>query len=187
MTLTYNLTRKQAADYLDVSTRTIDRYVKKWELSYKKIANKVILAQEEVHSLKQEFDILQQEPKAPTIESKASKPRTSKEQWLATEWSVWSISEFATILEKKDQKIEEKNQLIFMLQRKIGEVETQMMQMVALPHHTEEKEKMQAAIIDLEAEKIDLENQIKRERMRNAIYVGLIVIALIVVIGWMYY
>ena len=39
----YTVTRTQAAALLWVSTRTIDRYVKSGKLSYKKIANKVIL------------------------------------------------------------------------------------------------------------------------------------------------
>jgi len=187
MTLTYNLTRKQASDYLGVSTRTIDRYVKKWQLSYKKVANKVILAQEEIDALKSEFDLLQQEPQAPTVERKVTATKTAKAATsLSTgEWLSW-IGEFVSVLEKKDQTIEEKNQLIFMLQRKIGEVETQMIQMVALPHHTEEKEKMQTTITELESTKASLQEQIKRERMWNAIYVALIIIAALVLVFWVY-
>jgi len=48
MTRTYNVTREHAAKLLGVSTRTIDRYVKSGKLSYKKVANKVLLAKEEV-------------------------------------------------------------------------------------------------------------------------------------------
>lgn len=189
MTLTYNVTRKQASDYLGVSTRTIDRYVKKWQLSYKKVANKVILAQSEIDKLKEEFDLLQQQPVAPTVERKATTGNVVEESTTLSSNNTSSISgigEFASILDKKDKTIEEKNQLIYMLQRKIGEVETQMIQMVALPHHTEEKEKMQTAITDLESEKVVLQNQIRRERMRNAIYVALIIIAALVLVFWIY-
>jgi predicted site-specific integrase-resolvase len=44
-----------------VSTRTIDRYVKSGKLSYKKIANKVILNEEELRILQNEFSSLRQE------------------------------------------------------------------------------------------------------------------------------
>ena len=46
----YTVTRNQAANLLGVSTRTIDRYVKSGKLSYKKVANKVILNEEELRS-----------------------------------------------------------------------------------------------------------------------------------------
>jgi excisionase family DNA binding protein len=58
---TYNVTREVAAKSLNISTRTIDRYIKSGKLSYKKIANKVLLAKEEVVLLKQEFTTLHQE------------------------------------------------------------------------------------------------------------------------------
>lgn len=171
---------------LDVSTRTVDRYVKKWQLSYKKVANKVVLAEEEVRVLQEEFNLLQQEPQTTTVERKAVSTQKSSGSSLSTGKWVSGIAEFASILEKKDQTIEEKNQLIFMLQRKIGEVETQMMQMIALPDHTQEKEKMQTTISELETTKQSLEEQIRRERMWNAIYVALIIIAALVLVFWVY-
>jgi excisionase family DNA binding protein len=59
--LTYSISRESAASYLGVSTRTIDRYVKSGKLSYKKVANKVILAKEQVDELKDEFAMLHQD------------------------------------------------------------------------------------------------------------------------------
>ena len=57
----YKVTRDQAAALLWVSTRTIDRYVKSGKLSYKKVANKVILNEEELKILQEEFSSLRQE------------------------------------------------------------------------------------------------------------------------------
>jgi excisionase family DNA binding protein len=57
----YTVTRNQAANLLGVSTRTIDRYVKSGKLSYKKVANKVILNEEELRILQNEFSSLRQE------------------------------------------------------------------------------------------------------------------------------
>ena len=58
---TYWITREKAAIELWVSTRTIDRYVKGGKLSYKKVANKVLLAKEEIEALKNEFSALHHE------------------------------------------------------------------------------------------------------------------------------
>jgi predicted site-specific integrase-resolvase len=44
-----------------VSTRTIDRYVKSGKLSYKKVANKVLLAKEEIAEMQKDFSALRQE------------------------------------------------------------------------------------------------------------------------------
>ena len=57
----YNISREAAAQYLGVSTRTIDRYVKSGKLSYKKVANKVILVKDEVDELKNDFSMLRQD------------------------------------------------------------------------------------------------------------------------------
>jgi len=46
--LIYNLTREQAAEKLSMSTRTIDRNIRRGVFSYKKIANKVFLSQQEI-------------------------------------------------------------------------------------------------------------------------------------------
>jgi len=61
MTKTYNITREVAAKLLNISTRTIDRYIKSGKLSYKKVANKVLMAREEIADLKEEFSALRQE------------------------------------------------------------------------------------------------------------------------------
>lgn len=191
MTLTYSITRQQAADYLGVSTRTVDRYVKKWTLSYKKVANKVILAQAELDVIKADLDLLNQPAAKVTRErvAKTSKKSSATNTDLvdpANEWSVSNIAEFAAILTQKDLAIEEKNQLIYLLQRKIGEVETQMMNMIALPHHTEEKTSLESQIKELEEQSEDLQAQVRKEKMRNAVFVGMIIIAAFVLLLWVY-
>lgn len=59
--LTYNISREDAALQLGISTRTIDRYVKGGKLHYKKVANKVFLAREEVEQLQEDFSLLHQQ------------------------------------------------------------------------------------------------------------------------------
>jgi len=58
MASTFTITREQAALDLGISTRTIDRYIKSGKLSYKKVANKILLSDHDISVLKQDFDIL---------------------------------------------------------------------------------------------------------------------------------
>jgi len=180
MTSTYNVTRQQAADYLGVSTRTIDRYVKKWTLNYKKVSNKVILSQEELDILKKDLDLLNQPAAQVTRERIATEKSSSKTTLADPETATWleSVTQFAAILTQKDMAIEEKNQLIYLLQRKIGEIETQMQHMVALPHHTEEKEQLSAKIAELSSEKETLKSQVRKEKIRNFIFFAMILVAI---------
>ncbi len=178
--LTYNISREDAALQLGISTRTIDRYVKSWKLHYKKVANKVFLAREEIEQLEQDFSLLHQqewitvrgvrEKGLVDVTYQSSSPSRELHDDQNSNISSPNIKEFVDVLSKKDQTIEEKNQIIFMLQRKIGEMETQLKQMVALPDHTKEKEYLVTNIQQLELEKNSLEESIKKERFFGTIF-----------------
>lgn len=177
-TLTFNTTREQAAEMLWVSTRTIDRYVKKWKLSYKKVANKVILADEELRALQDEYSLLQQQPVSGTV----TKETTNVVQKQPASTSNTSTKEFIEVLNTKDKTIEEKNQMIYLLQRKIGEMETQMKQMIALPDYTQEKENLEKTLQDLQLSKATLEEQIKKEKTINVVFIWLALLAIAILV-----
>ncbi len=184
-TLTYSLTRQQAADYLWVSTRTIDRYVVKGELRYKKIANKVVLAQEDIERIHADLELIQQAevswmPTTTHVETTMVTPKETNQNRL---W--WSdrtnVKEFVHLLQEKDKTIEDKNQLLFALQNQIGQMESRLQQMIALPDYTAEKTTLEQSITTLEQQKTILEDQVRREKLRNAVYMGLVMIAALVV------
>jgi predicted DNA-binding protein (UPF0251 family) len=185
-TLTYNLSRQQAADHLGISTRTVDRYVKSGKLSYKKVANKVILSTEEIADLQNDFALLQQQEAPVQVTRERSLPiekmKQSSSSLSTGNNNNSGIKEFAEILTKKDQTIEEKNQLIFALQRKLGELETQMKQMIALPDHSSQKEELATTIQELEKERVYLQEEIKKEKLWNAVYIGLVLIAAVMIL-----
>lgn len=184
-TLTYSLTRQQAADYLGVSTRTIDRYVVKGDLRYKKIANKVVLSQEDVERLHHDLELIQQATISgmPTsIESDISTESNTEIRRPSNDDFSWEwIKEFVDLLQEKDKTIEEKNQLIFWLQHTLWQLESRLQQVVALPDYTAEKNQLQTEMQKLEYQKTVLEEQVKREKLWNAVYMGLILIAWLVV------
>ncbi len=186
-TLTYNLTRQQAADRLGISTRTVDRYVKDGRLSYKKVANKVILATEEISTLNDDFSLLHQHDAA--MDSTREMPPMNQGLQLQklAPMDSWSVREFADILQKKDVALEEKNQLIYVLQRRIGELETKMQHMIALPDHSAQTQLIQEQLATLTVEKQWLVEEVKKEKLRNAIYIGLVMIAAIMIIFFAFF
>ena len=175
----YSITREKAAIELGVSTRTIDRYVKGGKLSYKKVANKVLLARAEVEALKAEFSTLHSQVTSELIqEVKPNVAPTSQTSPVAQPVAVRAdidqaieekIDKFFLIFKEKDKMIEEKNKIIFMLQQRIGELETKIQTMIALPDYNREK---QEAIIEkqkLEERISKLKEAVRTEKVKNFI------------------
>ena len=175
----YSITREKAAIELGVSTRTIDRYVKGGKLSYKKVANKVLLARDEVEALKTEFSTLHSQVTSELIqEVKPNVAPTSQTSPVAQPVALRAdidqaieekIDKFFLIFKEKDKMIEEKNKIIFMLQQRIGELETKIQTMIALPDYNREK---QEAIIEkqkLEERISKLKEAVRTEKVKNFI------------------
>ena len=101
----YTVTRNQAASLLWVSTRTIDRYVKSGKLSYKKIANKVILNEEELRILQNEFSSLRQEISTELIWEKDSSLSVKPVTDMTT--IDEKLDKFYLIFQEKDKQIDE--------------------------------------------------------------------------------
>lgn len=180
--LTYSITREAAAAYLWVSTRTIDRYVKSGKLSYKKVANKVILAKEQVDELKEEFAVLHQDGFETEIvsENRGGNERTNTEiQPMSTHnannASLRQIDQkmdkFFELLRDKDNSIEGKNQMIFVLQQKLGELEGKLKNMVALPAYHEEKALLVKEKEILEQKVKELHKNYTGEKWKNTVYI----------------
>ena len=175
----YSITREKAAIELGVSTRTIDRYVKGGKLSYKKVANKVLLARDEVEALKAEFSTLHSQVTSELIqEVKPNVAPMSQTSPVAQPVAVRAdidqaieekIDKFFLIFKEKDKMIEEKNKIIFMLQQRIGELESKIQTMIALPDYNREK---QEAIIEkqkLEERISKLKEAVRTEKVKNFI------------------
>lgn len=184
----FNLSRKQAAQMLGVSTRSIDRYIRAGKLSYKKIANKVRLTYDEIIQLQNEFSDLHQEVSTEIINNKPSTATApSIQQTHTANTSLGGLEsvidkkldKFFTVFNEKDKMLEDKNKLIFMLQQRIGELEARLQNMIALPDYNKEK---QATIIEkqkLETKISELRTGFKKERSKNSIFIGIMILVII--------
>lgn len=188
MSKTYNITRQSAAANLGVSTRTIDRYIKNGKLSYKKIANKVILAKEEVAALENDFSALHQEAATTELISSnhntnMTRPTGDANASLAT--IDQKIDKFFLVFKEKDNMLEEKNKIIFMLQQRIGELETKIQHMIALPDYNKERQAVLLEKERLEHKLKDLQGGLRGEKLKNIIYLGLSLIFIFIAILFM--
>ncbi len=182
MVKNYSITRENAAKALWVSTRTIDRYVKSGKLSYKKVANKVLLSKEEITELQRDFGALRQEPVSEIV-GPVSTTRSVTTVNPSIEQAIDAkIEKFFLIFNEKDKILEEKNKVIFMLQQRIWELETKIKNMVALPDYSREK---QEAIIEKQKleEKISiLKSKIRSEKTKNLVFIWASLVLIIIAI-----
>ncbi|AHB41286.1 hypothetical protein P148_SR1C00001G0493 [candidate division SR1 bacterium RAAC1_SR1_1] len=180
MAKVYTITREAAAQLLGISTRTIDRYIRSGKLSYKKVANKVLLEKGEVYDLKKDFSALHQEVETEVISQSSSSTGLAKSNPQLEAMIEQKLEKFFLIFREKDKMLEEKNKIIFVLQQRVGELETKIQNMVALPDYTREK---QEAIIEkqkLEEKISQLKSSIKNEKLINLILIGLTLVFLII-------
>ena len=183
----YNITREHAAKVLWISTRTIDRYIKNGKLSYKKVANKVLLEKEEITLLKEDFSALHQELDTEIVndreESRPSAPAAHKPGSMEHVIDQ-KLDKFVLIFKEKDKMLEEKNKVIFMLQQRVGELETKIQHMVALPDYNKEKQETILEKERLEAKINDLKGNVKSEKIKNLIFMWLAVV--FILIAWFF-
>ena len=179
----YTVTRNQAAALLWVSTRTIDRYVKSGKLSYKKVANKVILNEEELRILQNEFSSLRQEVSTEIIWEKDSslsvRPVTNMSSIDE------KLDKFYLIFQEKDKQIDEKNKIIFMLQQRIGELEAKIQTMIALPDYNKEKQQAIEEKRMLEEKLAKLKARVKEQETKT--YVVIIFAIIFIIIARYFY
>ena len=180
----YTVTRNQAASLLGVSTRTIDRYVKSGKLSYKKIANKVILNEEELKILQDEFLSLRQEVSTELIWENYEKSISVKP---VSDMSTIDekLDKFYLIFQEKDKQIDEKNKIIFMLQQRIGELEAKIQTMIALPDYNKEKQQAIEEKRVLEEKLSRLTSKVKEQETKT--YVVLIFTIIFIVVAGLFY
>ena len=163
-----------------MSTRTIDRYVKSGKLSYKKIANKVILNEEELRILQNEFSSLRQEISTELIGDNQERSISVKP---ISDMSTIDekLDKFYLIFQEKDKQIDEKNKIIFMLQQRIGELEAKIQTMIALPDYNKEKQQAIEEKRMLEEKLSKLKERVKEQETKT--YVVLIFAIVFIIIA----
>jgi hypothetical protein len=86
---------------------------------------------------------------------------------------------FLNTLSEKDKIIEDKNKLMFMLQQRIGELETKLQTMVALPDYNQEKQTTMLEKQRLESKIFHLQDKLKGEKNKSLLFLGVVAVIIL--------
>jgi len=194
----YTVTRKQAATLLDVSTRSIDRYIRSKRLSARKKGGAVLLNEEELQNLKV-ANFQNMHGASPTVEGRAHRHIDSTQASQTTIDGTTGTVETPkteTALSTKNAARDEVFEELYGLSRReireyhnkleaanyrLGQLETQMKHSVPLLDYQAKEEKLReqenviGSKVKRQEEALDMiEQELKGERLNKNIYIGLL-------------
>jgi len=194
----YNLTRQQAADKLDISTRSIDRYIKSWKIRAKKIWKIVYVNEDDINILSWE---------APTKQKIIINHENIRPQQITENLSN---NEAKTIVKKDDydkiaasfekiytwlrQEIQKKDENIQNLSIKLGRMEEMLKNSVNIIDYKksqflleESKNNLNKELKELDKQKQDLQKELKYEKTTNKLLIFFLILLLIIAgLIWFY-
>jgi excisionase family DNA binding protein len=179
----FTVDRRTASQLLNISERTLDRYIRSGRLDYKKIGRKVLLSEKALQKLSNEMgqeeaitqvDIVE---KAPKVETTKMIKVGDKDIFAKTENIVYkSLYEKATI------EIEKKNDDLRMLNYKLGQIETQMKNTIPMIEFKKTEDSLskikQEHHLELEEKNRQLEDTMRlynTEKVNKYVYLSLLV------------
>lgn len=196
----FTVTRKQAATLLDVSTRSIDRYIRGKKLSARKKGGAILLNEEELQNLKvAKFQNMH--GASPAVEGRAHRHIDSSQQTTIIDGTTGEVEATsaptkAIVKKEKGGAREEVFEELYDLSRReireyhnkleaanyrLGQIETQMKHSVPLldfqakEDQLRENENVIGTKVKRQEEALDmLEQEIKAERLNKNIYIGLL-------------
>jgi len=194
----YNLTRQQAADKLDISTRSIDRYIKAWKIRAKKIWKIVYVNQDDVNILawetpsKQKIIINQETIKT---ETSTETPINTEEKAVMKKNDYDKIAaSFEKVFTWLRQEIQKKDENIQNLSIKLGRMEEMLKNSVNIIDYKksqflleESKNHLNKEMQDLAKQKEELQKELKYEKTTNKLLIFFLLLLLIIAgLIWFY-
>ena len=115
----------------------------------------------------------------PKSSSSAVAPASQNRGGANTDAINERLDQFFGLISEKDKALEDKNKGIFVLQQKIGDLEGRMKSMIALPDHTEEKQKLLVEKERLESKLKEVYHGYKGERTKNIVWMTIMFIVIL--------
>lgn len=183
----YKLTRQEVADKLNISTRSVDRYIKSWKLRAQKDWKVVYVNNEDIENILWNWEYQQEviidkkftsTSKNSDDEEKENIVALKDEKYTDTIWSIY-----------KDLKeeIQKKDQIIQTLAIRVWQAEEIAKNSVSLIDFKksqylleESKEHLDKQLTELEKDKENLEKELKYEKTSNILLIIFVVILLAV-------
>lgn len=180
----YKLTRQEVADMLNISTRSVDRYINAWKLRSKKEWKIVYVHQADVDNFlwvwesRQEVIVeKKQEYVEPVVETNISRSTEN------VSWTLWAIyKDLKEEIQKKDQII----QNLAMRVWKAEEIASNSVSLIDFKKSQylleESKDNLNKNLEELEREKEKLISELKYEKTSNIILIIFVIVLL--AIAW---
>ena len=177
----YKLTRQDVADRLNISTRSVDRYIKAWKLRSKKEWKVVYVKQADVDSLLWWWENKQEVIVDKKFINNSENQKTIARNDENVAWTLW------TIYKDLKEEIHKKDELIQTLAMRVWKAEEIAKNSVSLLDFKksqylleESKENLSKDMEELEKEKERLSSELKYEKTSNIILILFVVILLFI-------
>ncbi|HID91921.1 TPA: hypothetical protein EYG96_02255 [Candidatus Gracilibacteria bacterium] len=175
------LHRADAAEYIGVSTRTIDRYIAKGKLSVTREHGNVLL-------LKEELDVIKENKNSSAAQvigkQKSAKQTISQEN--TTDLSLnnqfaQEIHKYKVLYDDVKQELEKKDDLLRQMHYQLGVLETEGKSKIPMLDAQTERQELEKNISNLEVEKNLLLDDLKTARSGRSIFfiVSIVLLALL--------
>lgn len=182
----YIFTRKEAAAELDISVRSLDRYIKSWKIRSEKKWKKVYVHTDDINHIKwweneiKHIIITEKKDKKNKEENNVSSKEISKK------WDNNKLTKtFEKIYTDLRNQIDKKDEIIRTMSIEIGKNQEQVKQSISISEHNrsqmlleESKTHIAKQMTSLNDSKKELENNLKKEMFDKKILILLVFIFL---------
>ena len=183
----YSVSRESAAESLKMSTRSVDRYIRRGKLRAQKVGKMVWIHSDDLLTLQgrgwQSNYAETSAPAADPLALVAAAPATP----------ALPSPEISAVIESMEQKIDEKDQLIQDLSYRLGTAEIELKNSVPLADHKRVAFLLEDAKRNLDHERSEMENKVEdaRSSARAAAVVNALLVAALAAalctMGYMWY
>ena len=162
------LNRVDAAKYIGVSTRTLDRYIAKGKLSVTRENGHVLLLIKELDVIKNGKNTTATQVIENTKKSK-TEPENTNDIALQNQFAQ-EAHKYQVLYEDAKQELEKKDDLLRHMHYQLGILETEGKAKIPMLEAQTEKQKLEKSISTLEAEKKFILNDLKTARSGRSIF-----------------
>lgn len=194
-TMTY-LDREQASEFLKVSTRTVDRYIRKYKLKTKKKGRVLLIRKQDVDQILQDHvghlvDLHPPQftsPLAPenNSESALSVKSIRIDQVKPAKLSPEEERVYKELYRETKKELQTKQERLEAATYRVGQLESQLKNMVPLLDYSQKEKQLQKSQEALEQKALEtqqvaqnMEKQLKNERLAKWIYLSLVGLLLV--------
>lgn len=159
----YNVERKEASDYLEVSLRTIDRYIRSGKLSHRKVGYNIYLSMKELEQFKK--GRVQQVEEVTVHERVFTEDISSSfQQEQETGDITFETLVYKNLYESSRKEVTEKQKEVEFLQYKLGKMEVELGNALPLLEYQKSKKEAEKEIGDLEIKTLEIKEELLTTR-----------------------